>query len=550
MQQKDVIYIDVEDDITAIIGKVQASKEKIVAIVPPKRTSILQSAVNLRLLARAAEKSNKNLVLVTGNAALSGLAASAKIPVAKTLQSRPELAEIPTVDDDDDVIDGEQLPVGVHEKIDNSSKEIIPASSIKGLDIDGEAETETPSAAKSSAKKASKVPDFGSFRKRLVLGIIGGSLLISFFVWAIWFAPHATIVITAKTTPVEIKTPLTVGEGIQTDNSKNTITSITETDKVSTSVDFTATGTKDIGEKASGTVVFANCQDITSLTINAGTYISSGGNNYVVQSTIIVPGGTGNFITGCTSAGVSAPVKVIATDIGDSYNTAAGAQFTVAGFSSKMSASSSAGITGGTKKTVTVVTTTDVQTAQQQLAQQNTNDIKKKLRSQFDSNVTIIEDSFTATPANPKSVPAIGEEAPGGKAKLTSDVTYSMVGVPQPALDDYLTEAITKQLTNPNQQRIYYSGAQTAKLTGYQLAADQKTATVQLAATGQVGPKIDDATIKEQVKGKRAGKVIGDLKAIDGVSDVEVKLSPFWVQTVPDDVKKITIEFKLQKNNG
>lgn len=47
---KDVLYIDVEDDITTIIGKVKASKSKIIALVPPKRVGVLQSAVNLRLL--------------------------------------------------------------------------------------------------------------------------------------------------------------------------------------------------------------------------------------------------------------------------------------------------------------------------------------------------------------------------------------------------------------------------------------------------------------------------------------------------------------------
>src|SRR4051812_40830772 len=111
---KDVIYIDVEDDITAIIGKVKDAKEKIVALVPPKRVGVLQSAVNLRLLARAAGQVDKRLVLISSNAALSALAAAAKIPVAKNLQSKPELAEISALDIDngEDVIDGAQLPVG------------------------------------------------------------------------------------------------------------------------------------------------------------------------------------------------------------------------------------------------------------------------------------------------------------------------------------------------------------------------------------------------------------------------------------------------------
>lgn len=74
---------------------------------------------------------------------------------------------------------------------------------------------------------------------------------------------------------------------------------------------------------------------------------------------------------------------------------------------------------------------------------------------------------------------------------------------------------------------------------------------MQLSATGQVGPKIDDDQIKDEIKGKRTGEVQGvDLRAIDGVSDVDVKLSPFWVSGIPGDTKKITIEFKLLKNNG
>ena len=72
---KDVIYIDVDDDVTAIIGKIKKAKEKIVALVPPKRAGALQSAVNLRLLERMAKTDKKQLVLITNNAALVGLAA-------------------------------------------------------------------------------------------------------------------------------------------------------------------------------------------------------------------------------------------------------------------------------------------------------------------------------------------------------------------------------------------------------------------------------------------------------------------------------------------
>ncbi len=555
MQQKDVIYIDVEDDITAIIGKVKGAKEKIVALVPPKRTGVLQSAVNLRLLAKAADSEKKRLVLITGNSALAGLAASAKIPVAKTLQSPPKLADVPEADDDDedDVIDGKQLPVGDHagmKKDDDDAEEIIVPADLDSIDVDNDAPTKPVKSDKQAAKKRVKVPDFGTFRKKLVLGISGGILLVLFLVWAIVIAPHATVVVSAKTSPVEVKKALTIGDSLSNDPTKNTLSSITQTDKVSTDVDIEPTGTKEVGEKATGTVVFSNCQDPSSLTINAGTYISNHGNNYVVQSTVVVPGGSGNFFTGCTSPGQSEPVKIVATDIGDKYNTAADAQFTVAGFTNKMTASTDDGITGGESHEATVVTADDVQKALDELKQKNTNDQKKKLAGKFSDGIKVINETFTSTSSEPKLAPGIGEEVKdGSKAKMTVEVTYTLMGVSKDALDDYLNTVIEDQLGGTNDKRIYDSGASKARFSEFQAATDDKPTTVRVEATGQVGPKIDDNRIKELVQGKRSGEVIGLIKAIDGVSDVDVKLSPFWVQGVPGDTKKITVEFKLINND-
>lgn len=547
MQQKDVIYIDVEDDITAIIGKVKESKEAIVALVPPKRTGVLQSAVNLRLLARTADNADKKLILITGSQALSQLAANAKIPVAKNLQSRPEIAELKSFadNDDDDVIEGDQLPVGDHAKLASEDAEdmIIPAASIDGIDIDDKPKA---AAAAKKPKKGIKVPDFGTFRRKMAFGIVGVIVLILFLIWAIVFAPDATIVISAKTTPVNIKTQLSIADNLQNDASKGTITSTTETDKSTMTADVTPTGTKDVGTKATGSVTFSNCQSHSSLTVNAGTYLSSGGNNYILQSTVVVPGGQGDF--SCNSPGVSAPVAVAASDIGSDYNLPAGSDFTVAGFGSQMTATSSAGISGGDKHSARVATVDDVQNALNSLKEQNTDSEKAKLTKKFPDGTKIIDDSFSSNMGDPKVTPNVGDEIATGNGKLSVDVTYTMVGVAQASLDDFLKDAIGDQVSTDS-QRIYDSGASSASFSGYQASSDStKPATVQLSANGQVGPKIDDNQIKDQEKGKRSGEVQGDLRAIDGVSDVDVQLSPFWVSGVPNDVHKITIQFKLISN--
>jgi len=544
MQQKDVIYIDVEDDITAIIGKVKSGKEKIVALVPPKRTGVLQSAVNLRLLARAADNAGKHLVLITGNQALGSLAASAKIPVAKTLQSRPELATIPVVaSEDDDIIDGEQLPVGDHAGISDDSEDVLPASSIKGMNIDDEtspAPYKPADSSKSGRKKSGiKVPNFGNFRKRLALGILGALFLIVFLVWAIGFAPRATVVISAKTTDQALKTAIALGPDLVTSSDDALIKSVQQSDKVSQSVDFDATGTKDVGERATGTVTFST-NDFGI--IAAGTTIPAGTQLSTSEGLVFVTTQNASFVL--APGGNTKSVGIIASASGTKYNGVSG---NISGAPSGVNAQVTGATAGGTEKIIKIVLQADVQKAKEQLAAQNTDAEKKKLIAKFDKGTTIIDSSFGTKGGDPVSTPAVGVEASSGKAKLTLDLTYTMEGVAKSEMETYLNAAFKKTLTGNNQQRVYDNGLSTVKFDEFKQG--DRSSTANISATAQIGPKIDDNAIKQQVKGKRTGEIIGDLKAIEGVSDVEVKLSPFWVSGVPDDIKKITIEFKLI-NNG
>lgn len=552
MQNKDVIYIDVEDDITAIIGKVKGAKEKIVALVPPKRTGVLQSAVNLRLLARAADGADKRLVLISSNAALASLAASAEIPVAKNLHSRPELAKVaPSKDDDEDVIDGDNLPVGDHAKSSRNDDDVeaIPAASIKGIDIDGEATAvsagqRTKDTPKDRAKKGIKVPDFGSFRKRIAIGAGAGVLAILFLIWAIWIAPQATVVVSAKTTGQFLTNPVTLGTDLETDNEAGTIKTVEETDKSSQTVEFEATGTKNVGEKATGTIKVTQ-QSLSSSTIPSGTKFTSGnGLTFLTTSGVTIPAssfGPGCFPVACPG---SATVGVVASEGGSNYNGASGGLDGPSGVSASFTGSTS----GGTDRTAKVVTQSDIDKAIEQLAEgDKADDAKKKLKSKFEKSDIVIDSSFTTKGGDPQSSPAVGQEASDGKAKLTSEITYTMSAVAKDELESYLDKAFETMLTSKDSQRIYDNGLKDVSFDDFKAGEETDTAT--LTATAQVGPKINDDEIKQQAKGKRTGEVVADIKGIDGVSDVEVKLSPFWVTGVPDDVKKIRIEFKL-KDNG
>lgn len=546
---KDIIYIDVEDDITAIIGKVKASKDKIIALVPPKRTGVLQSAVNLRLLARTAKTDSKSLVLITNDQALSGLAAAAKIPVAKNLQSKPELAEIPAlgVDDGDDIIDGSELPVGELAKTTDANKVTTGNKKvdeiIDNLD-DSSEQANTPSKRKALAgskpakQKGAKVPDYKKFRKRLFI-IIGAVIaVVGFLIWAIWFAPAAKIIITAQTTDEQVNTKATLVTA-STNARASQLKSETKQLSQESSVEFEATGTQTKGNKATGTLTLTRALG-GSVSVPAGASFSNGNYTFVTTSSVVVPG-RGVPVGEADPVNGTVDVSVVATDIGPEYNLSARSYLSsisgVTAYGSQMS--------GGSRETVKIVTASDVQAAGEKLVEQSGDSYKNQLMADFDNTYTIIEDSFTADRADAVSSPAVGEEV-SGKAKLTSQVTYSLAAVANVELETYLNDVLEAKLSDDDKtdQRVYDSGASEANLTGYSKNGD--TQTVNISATGKIGPKIDEEAIKEQSRGKRYGEVQSEIEKLEGVSSVDVKFSFFWVRTVPDNVDKIKIEFDLQ----
>ncbi|HMS93087.1 MAG TPA: hypothetical protein PKD28_01745 [Candidatus Saccharibacteria bacterium] len=536
---KDVVYIDVEDDITAIIGKVKSSNEKIVALVPPKRIGVLQSAVNLRLLQRAATQADKRIVLITNNQALSALSAAASIPVAKNLQSKPEIAEIPALDVDngEDVIDGSQLPVGdIAKAVDKKDASKEDEELIEGIDIGEAEESAKPKPIKKSSAK--KVPDFNVFRKKLLLILGAGAVLIGVLIWAFVFAPAATVIITARTTTVPVSG--VVALGTTTDAEVGTIKADTQTIEREASVDFEATGERDVGEKATGTVKFSNSTP-SSRTIAAGTELSStSGKVYVLDTSVTVAGASLSWCGGtpCASPG-TATGSVTAAEAGTSYNAATGS---VSG--AGVSASFVGATSGGTTKVVPIVLAADVQAAKEKLVAESTDDVRRELKGKFADSVQVIDASFVADRQDATSAPAVGAEAPDKKAKLTSKVTYRLNGVERSEIDNYLRDVLKKQMQDQTTQKVYKTGVDMVKLNDFVRSGD--AATVRLVTTGHIGPVINEDDIKEAVLGKRFGDIQNELTKVDGISDVEVKFSYFWVRTVPKNVDKVTIEFNVE----
>ena len=542
--KKDVIYIDIDDDVTAIIGKVKKAKEKLVVLVPPKRAGALQSAVNLRLLQRMVKAEGKHLILVTGDPALVGLAAAAQIPVAKNLQSKPEIPEVPAliVDDDDDIIDGAEIPVGEHAQTANNMGAEVSSPRSKVIDeVDVSLDDEKPSkkavasAVSSKASKGAKktVPDFNKFRKKLFLIMGGGAALIALLVWMFVFAPAATVIITAKTSPETVNATVQLGGTAATSFEKGIITSVMKQEKKDISVEFEATGQKDVGDKATGVVTIGT--DSISVarnrpTVPAGTMLTTSGGLVFLTDVAVTLSIENDAVN----------VSVTAAEAGEKYNTATG---NLRGTPSGIYARFATPASGGTTKMARVVTAEDVERATGQLIGSSTDSYKKELISSFANGEKVIDSSFSIERGEVKSTPAVDGEAPDGKASLAMSTTMTIHAVPKSNLETFLKQSLESELSQ--NQRVFDTGIDKATVGSFR-QSDDGPAQVTINSSGTIGPEIDELEVKELVKGRIYGDVQSSLQAQPGIQEVDVKFSYFWVRTIPNNVNKITIEFKVE----
>lgn len=543
---RDTIYIDAEDEITAIIEKVQASHAKIVALVLPKRAAALQSVVNLKLLKRSAKEDKKSLVLITSEAGLLPIAGAVGLHVAKTLQSKPYVPEAPKA-----------ATAKSHEKPSGSDEPSLdPQASVGQLaghvatedtiDLDNDAKPEAGvnKAVKKGMKKF-KIPNFNRFRLMLFGGIGLLILLIVGGFFAFVVLPKAKITIKTDTTNVNTDLLITAKtDATEVDKETLTLPAVKKEVKKTDTEKAAATGQRDDGNKATGTMTITNCSSEV-VTLNSGTTFSSSGINFVSGEAVTVPKSSYSFTPGgfvCDNNG-SKSVNVTAQNAGGSSNLSA-RTYTIVNGPANVSATGSA-MTGGTSNLVQVVSQSDVDSAKQKVTDRITAAATEELKTQFSAESSIaLGDTLTATAPTVLSTPNVNEA--GAEVNVSVTITFSMLGVRQDDLKQLVEDEVNKHI-DVSKQSIQDNGIATANI----LITEKKSPTeikFNVKTLAIAGPQLDQDGIKKQVAGKGKTETEKLIKDRPGIKDVTIDYSPFWVFTTPKNTSHITIIF--DQNNA
>ena len=597
---KETIYIEPSDDITDVLSKLKSSDSKVIALVPPKKPTVLLSSVNIKLIARTAKAEKKAVVLVSTDDSLIKLAMTANLPVAPSLKSRPtmpgETAEAPAEaekpaeekeaeadKEEPEETDPEEEESDQEEEDDDSEDDEPEEKDKDDEEEDKEEEEEKPAkkdkkAEKTKKSKKSKKDDddddddeeaertgikgwIYDHKAWLIFGSITAVLLTVFLVWAFTIAPRVKVSVSVRTTASNFSENVTFTKNA-TDEDSSTGKFYAHEEKVEDekSVKFTATGKKDMGEPAAGSLVvqyYFSSYNGAVVTIGTDTSFTYNGFSYVPTSEVSIVGPNGKsasklsvcenysaeFDPDTDACLLSTPVAVKAVAPGEDYNISEATSFndwttTKPG----LYAHNETAISGGTSRVVTIVQQSDVDLALEKLRSENSENGKNTLLGKLGNNVMVIEASYKVSTEDPKVTPAVGSEVGEGTTpEVSTKTTYTVLTVDNVRIDEF----IKKKANVEEGKRLYSTGE---PFLEYFAEAEGGIYTAKLKTTYKVGPEISETEVLEKIKGEKIGRLEPVLKDnFPGVSSVKAEKSYFWVNSVPSDDNKVEIVLTVEE---
>lgn len=563
---KDVVYIDLDDEITSIIDKVENAKDKVVALVLPKRAAVLQSIVNMRLLKRAADNASKNVVLISTEAALSPLAGAAGLHVAKNLASKPHIPPSPVP-----IHEGPTRPVEAepaledNEEIDESNAKIDYGRSIGELAasheveepetiplndedaaVDKASDAKAPAKTKAPKDKRLKIPNFDKFRVLLGLGILAFIGLIVFIILAIFVLPKAKITVKTISLPVSANFSLTADGSAKTlDEAKGIIPASLQTKDQTAATAVNATGQQNNGDTAKGSVSMSAqvCNSVaTPADVPAGSGVSANSLTYITQqkTTFVFD----QIKNSCIYFKASSSTSIAAQTGGSKYNIGGGTPFTIAG-RSDVSATGSA--SGGTDNIATILSQSDVDGAKQKITTADTDKFAKDWQKVLDEQGLYLITS-TLKLSDPAVTPSVPVGQPATTANVTVKITYSILTVKKDDLKKAVTTQMNKQI-DTKKQKLSADDPLKGLTVSVSSQESPTKAILALRVDTTAVPILDIEGIKKTSAGQKTGAIQAALGNLPGVKEVDVKFSPFWVSKAPKASKINVVEQQVSSGN-
>ncbi len=375
-----------------------------------------------------------------------------------------------------------------------------------------------------------------SFIKRFPIKTVGALVVLAFIVYgAVTVLPKADIKIITKKIDWTFNDSVITQLSAKPDYTTVTIPNQKFTDTKSTSMEFPATGKKQVSNIATGIITVYNSYSSSPQPLVKNTrFMSPDGKIFLLTKGITVPGAQiseGKIIPSSIDA------DVIAEKPGADYNIDPVKLFTIPGFQGgpKYKAfygESKAAMTGGFVGELAYPTTADISAATQKISDTLRSALNQSLNSQISGDFKIIEGATIFSILDQKNNTEVNKN---GNFSIFANSQMSIIAFKESDLIDVL-----KQKAEADNNGNYLVKSYDIQ---YGVARMEKSGRMSFPANFKsvLSYKIDADQLKNEIAGKSEIDLRTAIFSLPGLDTANVSLWPFWVKNVPNNPNKIHI---------
>jgi hypothetical protein len=364
-----------------------------------------------------------------------------------------------------------------------------------------------------------------------ILFVIGG-----FLFW--WFYPKAVVTVYISPKRLDEKIEIKVDPSAGGPNtSDRLIPGEVGTTTVSGERTKSTTGTKTVGDKASGEVTIYRVG--SQLTLSSGMTVTGPENlKFSLDESVTIASGSAGT-PGTTKA------KVTAEDIGAQYNLASNSTFTVSNYStSDMEAKNESSFSGGSSREISAVVEDDIESLEDELTDELSDSASNRLSDDLGSNKILISESVTTNSRSKKFSNEVGDEASTLKLELELEATGLIVDESQ--LKNMLIEVMQDKVP----EGFVLRGEQVN--VGFEFREeDNGIYFFEAVVVANLLPEVNPDEIAENLTGKYPALAEDYLtKEIPGFVRVQIRRKPSFpgrLGTLPRVAKNIDVEISAER---
>ncbi|HSK92578.1 MAG TPA: hypothetical protein VLA76_00815 [Candidatus Angelobacter sp.] len=528
-----LVYLEADDEITALVRRVRAAPPGRVVVVAPGRSRATSSVVALRLLARTAESAGRAVVVV-GDALTRSLAVDAGLPAFATVDEArgADLEDVPGAPPDEPrhaairVVRGPDADDTVAAATEATPAIPAPVTPPSGTESSGGPigsfdETRPVPV----ARRAPEPRPRAAFRRRPSRGLgialgVAAALLVAGVAVGATLLPAATVILRPIPTMVSATYELRVTE------------LSTQPGEVEATATVTATGRYEELAPATGVVSFRNFNTGT-VEVPAGALVAAGEQAFETTEAVVVP--AGSLTTDGRIAAGEAEAPIVAAAAGPAANVEAEAIDTV------LSQGVAARLRGFPQNTARLVINADptsggADASGPEVTQEDVDAAVAALEAELhrladdeklDPGSRILLEPPPAEPVIDLPDDLVGRRDEPEVAISGTLAWEQVVLDPEPLVE----EAAARLAADPDVPADHDLLPEETEVTLFDPRLEGDEAVISADATGRAVPRVDADDIRTRIIGMSEPEA--EL-ALAGLGSVDVQLWPGWVTSVPD----------------